>query len=181
MIKESYEDIVMAKDVWDVSMLCELQFQAWRETLWNDIRTEVMEDGAKGFIKDVKSLNKKIRDEDCFRGVDDLVKNFLISVPLVADLRSPAMRERHWEQLMSATKVSFDVNDPSFKLDDLLKLELHKFEEEVGEIVDCAQKEEKMEIALVKLKETWGRVEFQFTQFKVIASIRSSAHSSLHT
>jgi dynein heavy chain len=28
--------------------------------------------------------------------------------------------------------VSFNVNDPSFKLDDLLKLELHKFEEEVG-------------------------------------------------
>ena len=64
-------------------------------------------------------------------------------------------------------QVNFDVKDPSFKLDDLLKLELHKFEDEVGEIVDCAQKEEKMELALVKLKETWGRVEFQFTQFKV--------------
>ena len=63
-------------------------------------------------------------------------------------------------------QVNFDVKDPSFKLDDLLKLELHKFEDEVGEIVDCAQKEEKMEISLVKLKETWGRVEFQFAQFK---------------
>lgn len=107
-----------------------------------------------------------MRDEDVFRGTDDSVKNFLTSVPLVADLRSPAMRDRHWEQLMDATKVKFDVNDPSFKLDDLLKLELHKFEDEVGEIVDCAQKEEKMELALAKLKETWGRVEFQFTQFK---------------
>jgi dynein heavy chain, axonemal len=53
----------------------------------------------------VKSLNKKMRDEDVFRGVDGAVKNFLTSVPLVADLRSPAMRERHWEQLMATTKV----------------------------------------------------------------------------
>ena len=42
--------------------------------------------------------------------------------------------------------------DANFKLDDLLKLELHKFADEVGEIVDCAQKEEKMEQGLAKLK-----------------------------
>jgi len=67
----------------------------------------------------------QVRDEDAFKGLDSAVKNFLVSVPLVADLRSPAMRPRHWEQLMEATKVSFDVNDPSFKLDDLLALQLH--------------------------------------------------------
>jgi hypothetical protein len=32
--------------------------------------------------------------------------------------------------------------------------------------VDRAQKEEKMEQALNKLRETWSRVEFQFIQFK---------------
>jgi hypothetical protein len=37
---------------------------------------------------------------------------------------------------------------------------------QVGEIVDRAQKEEKMEQALNKLRETWSRVEFQFIQFK---------------
>ncbi len=67
---------------------------------------------------------------------------------------------------MALPQVSFDVKDPSFKLDDLLALELHKFEEEVGEIVDRAQKEEKMEIALKKLNDTWARVEFGFAQHK---------------
>ena len=41
------------------------------------------------------------------QGLDLSVKNFLTSVPLVADLRSPAMRERHWTQLMTTTKVHF--------------------------------------------------------------------------
>jgi hypothetical protein len=79
--------------------------QDWRLTLWSDIRTDIMEEGAKQFVKEVKGLHKKVRDEDVFRGVDQAVKNFLVSVPLVADLRSPAMRDRHWEQLMSTTKV----------------------------------------------------------------------------
>ena len=37
---------------------------------------------------------------------------------------------------------------------------------QVGEIVDRAQKEEKMEQSLAKLKDTWSRVEFQFIKFK---------------
>ena len=47
------------------------------------------------------------------QGLDLSVKNFLTSVPLVADLRSPAMRDRHWTQLMTTTKVN---NTPSCRV-----------------------------------------------------------------
>ena len=46
-----------------------------------------MEDATKAFQKDVKGLPKKLRATDAFIGLDDSVKNFLTSVPLVADLR----------------------------------------------------------------------------------------------
>lgn len=42
---------------------------------------------------------------DCFKGLDLLVKNYMAAVPLIGDLRSPAMRPRHWEALQQATKV----------------------------------------------------------------------------
>ena len=42
-------------------------------------------------------------------GLDDSVKNFLTSVPLVADLRSPDMRDRHWKQLMDTTGGALQV------------------------------------------------------------------------
>lgn len=48
---------------------------------------------------------QQVRDTDVFKGLDNMVKNFLVSMPLVADLRSPAMRPRHWQQLMDTTKV----------------------------------------------------------------------------
>ena len=41
--------------------------QVWRQTLWTDIRTDVMEEGTKSFVKEVKALPKQIRDEDCFK------------------------------------------------------------------------------------------------------------------
>lgn len=112
----------------------------------------------------VRSINKGIRDEDCYKGLDAMVKAFTTSLPLVAELRSPTMRTRHWDALMAATKKEIRLEDPTFSLQHLLDLELHKFEEEVGEIVDQAQKEEKMETALARLGETWAKMEFQFIQ-----------------
>ena len=50
--------------------------------MWADIPTEVIEDGAKNFVKEAKSLSKKICNESCFQGLDASVKNFLVSVPL---------------------------------------------------------------------------------------------------
>lgn len=52
-----------------------------------------------------KSSETSTTDYYVLQGLDLSVKNFLTSVPLVADLRSPAMRERHWSQLMTTTKV----------------------------------------------------------------------------
>lgn len=114
-------------------------------------------------------------------------------------------------------QVEFNISEPGFTLGDLLKLgaycsasllsrsldclphltpslwpaELHKYEEEVAEIVDRSQKEEKLEQvswctlglqfpglvlphpqsptpsfclqALGRLEETWGKAEFVFT------------------
>lgn len=51
MISEMLEDAVMVKDVWDTMMLTSVTFASWRATLWNDIVTEEMEDGAKAFAK----------------------------------------------------------------------------------------------------------------------------------
>ncbi len=59
------------------------------------------------------------------------------------------------------------VIDDKFKLEDLIRLELHKFEDDVGEIVNRAQKEEKMEQALKKIASTWVNLEFVFSQHKV--------------
>ena len=49
-----------------------------------------------------------------------------------------------------------------------MALELHKFEDEVGEIVNRAKKKEKIEQSLAKLCETWRKVEFKFHWFKDI-------------
>lgn len=56
-------------------------------------------------------------------------------------------------------QVRFTMDDRT-TLEDLLKLELHKYEEEVKNIVDKAVKEMSMEKVLKELHHTWDTLEF---------------------
>ena len=123
-----------------------------------------MEEEAKAFQKAVKACDKAVRNWDVYRNIDTMVKNFLVAMPCVSDLKSPSMRDRHWQKLMDVTKVTIDVKDPKFSLADLIALNLQDYVDDVGEVVDCANKEDKMEQTLAKLVETWKVVEFNFEQ-----------------
>ena len=58
------------------------------------------------------------------------------------------------------TQVKFVMSDET-NLADLLALNLHKFEDEVKNIVDKASKELSMEKTLGELEVTWGQMEFE--------------------
>lgn len=80
-----------------------------------------------------------MRGWDTFISLEALLKNMVTSLRAVSELQNPAIRERHWRQLMAATKVKI-VIDENTVLDDLLQLNLHLFEDEVrkGWALKCA-------------------------------------------
>lgn len=57
-------------------------------------------------FQDIHSLDKEMRAWDAFTGLDSLVKNMVTSLRAVGELQNPAIRDRHWQQLMQATQVS---------------------------------------------------------------------------
>ena len=50
-----------------------------------------------------------MRSWDTYVSLEATVKNMLTSLRAVAELQNPAIRERHWRQLMNSTKVPADV------------------------------------------------------------------------
>ena len=101
-----------------------------------------------------------MRSRDVFVGLELTVKNMLTSLRAVGELRNPSIRDRHWEQLVTATKVTFSMSDDT-TLADLLNLNLHNYEDEVHNIVDKAIKEMAMEKMLRDLDSAWKNLEFK--------------------
>ncbi|XP_043471037.1 dynein beta chain, ciliary [Leptopilina heterotoma] len=160
-LKQCRRELKMLKQLWDYVNIVRSSIEGWKTTPWRKIDVENMDIECKKFAKEIRvSLDKEMRPWDTYISLEATVKNMLTSLRAVGELQNPAIRERHWRQLMNSTKVQF-VMDESTTLADLLELNLHECEEEVKNIVDKAVKEMSMEKYLRELKVTWSGMEFE--------------------
>jgi len=123
-----------------------------------------MEDDAKKHLKSLKEM-KCDKKSNTYLGIMDVVKAWLIFLPLIADLRDDSMRERHWNMVRKKVGVEFD-NPDNLIVKNIWDLNLNKFQEDIEEICDQAKQEAKMERTLKKLKDVYSAVKYQFTPMK---------------
>ncbi|XP_025284143.2 dynein axonemal heavy chain 9 isoform X2 [Canis lupus dingo] len=160
-LKQCRKEVCQLKELWDTIGMVTSSIRAWETTLWKEVNVEVLDGECKRFARHIRNLDKEVRAWDAFTGLESMVLNTLTSLRAVAELQNPAVRERHWRQLMRATGVSFTMGEGA-TLAHLLQLRLHHFEDEVRDIVDKAMKEMAMEKTLKELQTTWAGMEFQY-------------------
>ena len=163
-LRKSSEDLTNLKLLWDMISSVIYTFTSWNTTLWDKIDVDYLVEETKKLQKETKQLPKGCAQYDVFRTLGDQVKALLTSLPLVAELRHPAMRERHWKLLQQVTGKKFTM-DEKFSLGDLLALELHTCADSVSEIVERAQKELVIEKQLVKIEKDWAGLHLDFVPF----------------
>jgi dynein heavy chain len=150
------------KMMWDLIALIDYQFENWSTTLWNDIQPDDLERLIKDFSTKLCApnapQNKDIKGWRAFQALNERVRNMAQVMPLIKDLHSPYMKDRHWKRLMTITGKTIPYDQANFCLDDLIKLELFKYSEEVTELVDSAQGEDKIEKKINTIQEIWDKL-----------------------
>jgi dynein heavy chain len=163
-LRESRSDLVVVKHVWDfVNHVC-VMFEDWMSSTFADVDVEGFMEEVKRLQKQLKTQPVKAKEWPVYKGLDERVVNMSKSLPLCAELRTPAMRDRHWDKLLKAAKQSGKVDPKAldFTLERLISLGLHKHAEEVYTIVEKAQKELIIERNLTKIIDTWEKMAFEY-------------------
>uniref|UniRef100_G1PM87 AAA+ ATPase domain-containing protein n=1 Tax=Myotis lucifugus TaxID=59463 RepID=G1PM87_MYOLU len=139
-MKQCRREIKLLKGLWDVIAYVKRSIDNWTKTQWRQINVEQMDVELRRFAKEIWSLDKEVRIWDAYTGLEGMVKDMATSLRAVTELQSPALRDRHWHQLMKAIGVTFSISEAT-TLADLLALRLHQVEDAVRSIVDKAVKE----------------------------------------
>lgn len=50
-------------------------------------------------------MDKEVREWSVYTHVETLIKNMITSLRVLIELQNPAMKERHWVELMEVTNV----------------------------------------------------------------------------
>ena len=72
----------------------------WKFGKFKEMDVAEIEAVAATFAKRVHRLGKDVKGWKVLDSLRERVENLKKLMPLISDLRNPAMRERHWRQLM---------------------------------------------------------------------------------
>jgi dynein heavy chain len=105
-------------------------------------------------------LNKLARqvngkDWEFVDGYQTKISAFKAVMPLVVNLKEPAMRQRHWNTLMETVGKTFDPTGDDFTLGAMIDLKLGEFGEEIAGISQAAAQELKIEEKIAEIADVW--------------------------
>lgn len=152
---------VLLKQLWDFVYSIQYSIDAWKLSPWKSIDIESMDAECKEFGKQLRLLDKEARSWDPYITTEADLKNLMTSLRAVNELQNPALRQRHWLELKRLTKIEIKM-DSSMTLDELLALNLYRYEDDVKNIVDKAAKEMAMEKQLKDINAVWSVMKFDF-------------------
>lgn len=166
-LRECLTDLKNLKIIWDSIAIVNYFYKNWKQQTWAQIKSDILLDQNKTLQTQLKNLPKEVKQIKAHAAITDKVKNMQIVLPLVSSLHSEFMEKRHWQQLMDLTGKKFDPSSPSFNFEEVLELQLHKFENPVNEIVEVAQKEAKIEKRLKNIEQQWLKQIFEFEDCEI--------------
>ena len=113
-----------------------------------------------------KKMPGRLRAFDAYKRLQGSINDFQIVLPLLQELAKPSVMERHWEELKVLTKTEFDQTAAEFTLETVIALKLEVVAEDVLEITDGADKQQKIEKDVKEIDQFWQVREFAFKDWK---------------
>ncbi|VDO09234.1 unnamed protein product [Rodentolepis nana] len=160
-LKTMRREMKTVKKMWDLVNTFNNYIASWKVQPWKQVNFEEIEDVIRVISLDLRSADKDVKRWPLYKDFEGALKDISTSISAVSDLQNSAIKDRHWAELMQDTGAIIDISNNT-DLEELLTLNLHKFEDKVHGIVSKALNEQKIEGDLEKIENTWTNMCFEF-------------------
>jgi dynein heavy chain 1, cytosolic len=114
-----FEELRDLKAVWTALSGVWSQIGELREIAWATVQPRKLRSQIDGLLSSTKEMPTRMRQYAAFEYVQDVLKGLLKSNTVVSELKSDALKDRHWKQLFKVLKLP---SQPSLSLYALFSL-----------------------------------------------------------
>lgn len=100
-----FEELRDLKAVWTALSGIWSQISELREMAWATVQPRKLRQHIDGLLTSTKEMPTRMRQYAAFEYVQDILRGLLKSNALVAELKSDALKDRHWKQLFKSLKL----------------------------------------------------------------------------
>ena len=160
------EEVQDFTSVWDALSTIWNSVNELRETLWSSVQPRKLRQSIDGLIKITKDMPSRMRQYAAFEYIQSILRQFLRVNPLLSDMKSEAVRERHWVKIFKTLKPGKRYSSMSMSLGDVWDLKLTTSEPIIRDIVAQAQGEMALEEFLKQVRETWQNYSLDLVNYQ---------------
>ncbi|KAF4707198.1 hypothetical protein FOZ63_000784, partial [Perkinsus olseni] len=160
------EQVDSLKTIWGYTADWDGQLDEIRRIQFRDLQVEDMDTMATGYQKKCVKLRGVMGNWNVWQNLKKGIDEFRTAMPLITNLRSDAMRPRHWQAIMEEIGREFDPQADDFTLGKVFELELHKHSDLIARLADEARKQYEIESSLEMIEGVWATMGIEMGEYK---------------
>ncbi|SCO85337.1 probable dynein heavy chain, cytosolic [Fusarium oxysporum] len=165
-LESTLEEVRDFQSVWSNLSTIWASLNETRDILWTAVQPRKIRSKVDDLIKSTKDMPSRMRQYAAFEHVQGILRGFLKVNPILSDLKSDAIRERHWVKIYKQIKPQKRFSPSSMTLGDVWDLNLIATEVIVKDIIAQAQGEMALEEFLKQVRETWQNYALEMVNYQ---------------
>ena len=160
---EEVQDFI---SVWSALLTIWKSVSELKDTLWSAVQPRKLRGSIDGLIRMTKEMPSRMRQYAAFDYAQSTLRDYLKVNPLITDMKSEAVRERHWVKIFKALKPGKRYSQVSLTLGEVWDLHLSKSEPVIRDIIVQAQGEMALEEFIRQVRDTWQNYSLDLINYQ---------------
>lgn len=137
-----------------------------RDGLWTSVQPRKLRQSLDNLIKMTKEMPSRMRQYAAFEHIQNVLRQLLKVNSLLSDMKSEAVKERHWHKIYKSLKPDRRFSLVSLTLGDVWDLQLASSDSIIRAIIAQAQGEMALEEFLKSVRETWQNYSLDLVHYQ---------------
>ncbi|VDK17416.1 unnamed protein product [Anisakis simplex] len=158
------EELSDLKGVWQSLTPLYNAIEEMKEKTWLSVQPRKLRQNLDELLAQLKQLPAKYRSYESYDYAKRMMHNYSKMNMIVVELKSEALKERHWKQLMKELRVSWNISE--LTLGQVWDADLLRYESAIKQVLLVAQGELALEEFLKQVREYWQSFEVDLVNYQ---------------
>lgn len=159
------EDITDIKFVWETIQKFWDSLEGLKSQIWSEVDPRSLKRDLESMMSECSDSPSLVRQYSAFESLVNTIRNILLNYSILSDLKSPAMKERHWAELFKLVGLKIHPQ-ASITVRDILKIDFQAYHTVLQNMIQQANGELVIEEGLKAIKDEWSTTVFETFNFE---------------
>eukprot|EP00825_Cyclidium_porcatum_P046190 TRINITY_DN71_c0_g1_i2.p1 TRINITY_DN71_c0_g1~~TRINITY_DN71_c0_g1_i2.p1 ORF type:complete len:652 (-),score=150.25 TRINITY_DN71_c0_g1_i2:404-2359(-) len=176
------KEIDSLEKIWKIKQEYDNQWEQIQQIKFKDFNNDELDDLADEYLTKINQQPKEVKKWEIISYIKNQIEQFRQTLPLIKMLREKYMRPRHWDRLQKQLGAILDYESDTFTLQEIFRINLLNYQEQVREACEVAREEYKIESALALIDTKWQQLNLVMDEHptkKVCNNLKNRSYSKL--